>query len=251
MKTGKKLVLTAVLVSLLMASIGISYAWFAQRAALSTLINIIPPDSIKIVPIDDKGGDVVMLDLDFNEAYNDEKNEDTGKITIYRPVYIYSTSPVHQLEVVHTTNLNQLSFAIYPATKNEGGSITYDREKKLSGEDKNPSTDNPKLAEPANLNNYKEGDSVEAHAYPLYWLAGNSGDKNFVDDKDWDKIVEEVNSKKSQEYDPAKQDYRTYYKTYYYLEISWQEDSKETDLFYIMAQNIAVAENNEGSVSTP
>ena len=44
---------------------------------------------------------------------------------------------------------------------------------------------------------------------------------------------------------------RNYYKTQYYLVISWIETGKETDLFYILAQNVAVTEKSEGSVVIP
>lgn len=249
MKKDKKLALVVAVTLLLMASVGISYAWFYQNAQMSTLINIIPPDSIKIIPIDSDGGDVSMLDLDFKEGI-DKKTED-GTITILRPVYIYSTSPVHQLEVVHTTNLNELSFNIYPATKESDNSFNLIKENMLSGTYINQNDNDPKLAQKALLNNYKDEDIVEAHAYPLYWLAENSGDKRYVDAENYNQIKREVTSETETKYDPAKQVDKTYYKTYYYIEISWQEDSKETDLFYVMAQNIAVAEKNEGSVSTP
>lgn len=255
MKKGKIFALIAVVALLFMASVGISYAWFSQSAAMSTLMNIIPPDSIKIIPIDSDGDDMAMLDLDFNEDI-DEKNEETGEITIRRPVYIYSTSPVHQLEVVHTTNLNKLVFNIYPAIaeKDQNGfitRITFDTNNSLNGEYINRNPDDSSMAKPENLNNYKEGDSVEAHAYPLYWLAKNSGDERYVSDSDKTSIVTHVTSESEIKFDPAKQVEKTYYKTYYYIEISWQENSKETDLFYVMAQNCAVTAIGEGSEGTP
>lgn len=255
MKTGKIFTLVTTVVLLLIASVGISYAWFSQRAALSTLVTIIPPDSIEIIPIDSDGRDATMLDLDFKEG-TDTKNEETGEITIRRPVYIYSTSPVHQLEVVHTTNLNMLEFKIYPATaeKDQNGDIIeidYDKKKYLGVECINPKPDNSSLAKPENLNNYKKGEIVEAHAYPLYWLAENSGDGRYVSESDKDQIQTHVSSESETKFDPAKQVDKTYYKTYYYIEISWQESTKETDLFYVMAQNIAVTAIEEGSGTTP
>lgn len=247
----KMYLLIVAITSIAIVIVTVSYAWYYQHAALATLMDIVPPDSINIVPIDIDGKDVAMLDLDFNEKYGDIKNDETGTVTIRRPVYIYSSSPVHQLEVVHTTNLNKLSFKIYPATKNENGSFTYNTGISLSGEYINKNEINPSLADPASLHNYKDGDHVEEHAYPLYWLAVNSGHKDFVDKADKDKIVQEVSSKRETKFDPAKQVNKTYYTTYYYLEISWQENSKDTDLFYIMAQNIAVTAEEEGSISTP
>ena len=84
----------------------------------------------------------------------------------------------------------------------------------------------------------------------MYWLAGNSGDEKYVSVADRSQIVTTVTSKSEKQFDPAKQVEKTYYKTYYIIEITWQENSKETDLFYIMAQNCAVTAT-EGSVSEP
>lgn len=249
MKNSRTLALIAA-AALLLAGVGVSYAWFSQHAAMSTLMSILPPDSISIIPIDsDDGSAMTMLDLDFKDG--DIKDED-GTIHIYRPVCIKSTSPVHQLEVVHTTNLNKLEFKIYPAvaTKTaESFTITYQPDAPLSGAYKNPKDGEPSLAKEEPLNNYKTGDTVEVHAYPLYWLAVNSGRKDVVEGG-WQEGWREVESSSTTEFDPAKQVEKTYYSTYYMLEISWQEDSKETDLFYVMARNIAVT-SAEGSVSTP
>lgn len=247
MKHSGKITIAAVAAVLLMG-IGISYAWFSQHAALSTLMDILPPDSIKIYPVDADGGEMGMLDLDFKEGVDDKDTVgDDTTITIRRPVKIYSTSPVHQLEIVHTTNLNKLTFNIYPATKtDEGYSYTPPEKKALVGSYINPDPNVPSLAAKENLNNYKNNDKVEAHAYPLYWLANNSAISNYRQDG-WNVVISESEDK----IDPAKQVEKTYYTTYYILEISWQENSKETDLFYIMARNIDVTEKSEGSVSKP
>lgn len=243
-KTNKKHSFAVIAVLMIITAVGISLAWFYQHAAMSTLMNIVPPDSISIVPVDGDGKDSSMLDLDFKEG--DIKGDD-GKITIRRPIYVYSTSPVHQLEIVHTTNMNELRFAIYPAEINQDKkTFRYDKTKKLSGEYKNPDDINSYLAKDNNLNNYKKGDIVEAHAYPLYWLAGNSGDERYVVESDQKQIGTKVVSETEKKFDPAKQVDKTYYKTYYIIEISWLEDSKETDLFYVMAQNCAVTAK-EGS----
>lgn len=236
---NKKYILIIIIV-LFLTLTGISYAWFSQQMGLSTLMTIIPPDYIDIVPIGSDGKDATMLDLEFQEG--DQKNEENGEITIRRLIYVYSTSPVHQLEIAHTTNLNKLTVSIYAATENENGSFSYNANNPLTGKFANKKNDDSSLAKEENLHNYKEGDSVEEHAYPLYWIAGYSGDHEFVADTDEPLIVNKVTSIKLNEYDPVKQVNKNYYKTYYYLEITWQENSKETDLFYIMAQNIAVTE---------
>lgn len=253
MKKKKVFILITIIVSLAILVITVSFAWYYQYAGLATLLDIVPPDSIKIVPVNDQGGDVEMLDLDYNEIYGDKKDSVTKKVTIYRPLYVSSTSPVHQLEIVHTTNLKGLTFDLYwtDGTKYTKIENALKNENKITGSYQNPLSSNSSLANPANLNNYKDGDSVEEHAYPLYWLANTVGDKDYVATDNYGKVSIEVTSTKEKKYDPAKQMDRNYYKTQYYLVISWIETGKETDLFYILAQNVAVTEKSEGSVVTP
>lgn len=257
MMKNRKVLLIILTVVLVIVATGISYAWFYQRSALATLIDVAQPDSIKIIPVDDKGGDVTVLDLDFNESFGDEKqiDEETGntKITIYRPIYVYSTSPVHQLEVVHTTNLSELTFEIYWTEKDKYTNIKSHliEGNKIPGSYTNKDTNSSSLAKPEKLNNYKNDDIVEEHAYPLYWLANVTGDERYTAVTDKEKIIKNVNSEQLKNvYDPSKQIYRNYYKTYYYLVISWIETGKETDLFYILAQNIAASDSEGGSVNS-
>lgn len=208
-------VVLAVLVTLLSA-VGLTYAWMAQRASMTTLLTITPPDTITIIPTRKDGSPMTELDLDYDEK-SDQKDDD-GTIHIYRPVCIKSTEPVHQLEIVHTTNLNDLDFKIYPAKKNDSG-ISYNPEQYLSGAYKNQDG-TAKLAKEEVLENYKAPEDVaDTHAYPLYWIA-------------LDCQADTTNPETGA-------DGKTYYNTYYILEISWNETTKETDLFYIMAQNVA------------
>lgn len=235
MKQSRLLWLLLPALAVLLTGAGITYAWFSHNSALSTLMNILPPDQITIVPIDEDGG--AGLDLDFREGV-DIKDKD-GTIHIYRPVCIKSTSLVHQLEIVHTTNLAELSFQIYPTKQLPNGSVVKPSETAapINGEYKNRNKDT-KLAEEQILDNYLDTKHVaDVHAYPLYWLAENSESvlaDNWQDGYGWPKVVSYPNV----ENDPTTGTEKTFYYTYYYLEISWKEDRKETDLFYVMAQNI-------------
>ena len=237
MKINRSTWLLFSIFAVLLMGAGLSYAWFSHNIGLTTLMEIQPPDTIKIIPISAKNGaEMTELDLDFNEEYGDTKDQD-GTIHIRRPVCIKSTMPVHQLEVVHTTNLKQLSFQIFPAVKQSDGSFTYNTNQKVSGAYKNQQGEN--LAEEETLENYKStADVADVHAYPLYWLAVNCGDRVKAGSS-WQEGWQEVTSETQVEYDPAKQENKTFYYTYYYIEISWLETTKETDLFYVMAQNIA------------
>lgn len=214
-KRKKMWVLLSALVALL-SMVGLSYAWMAQRASMTTLLTIQPPDSITIIPTKKNGTHMTELDLDFDER-TDQKDSD-GTIHIYRPVCIKSTEPIHRLEIVHTTNLNDLDFKIYPAKKNENGEI-QSLGSALSGAYKNQDG-TAKLAKQEVLENYgATTDVADRNAYPLYWIA--------------------VNCQADTSNPETGADQKAYYSTYYMLEISWKETTKETDLFYIMAQNVA------------
>ena len=222
-------------VFLLLAAIGIAYAWFMQNASMTTLLAIQPPDTITISDAD--GSDMTELDLDYREEI-DKKDAD-GTIHIFRPVCIKSTSPIHQLEIVHTTNLQSLEFKIYPATKKSETSFQYDPDKWLQGKYVNENGAGSKTAREETLENYASIEDVKnTHAYPLYWLAENCAFKNVIQEG-WQEKWQEVTSYPQEEFDVVTKTDKTFYYTYYYLEISWLENTKETDLFYIMARNIA------------
>lgn len=229
-ETKKKwwLVYSIILIIIL---IGITYAWFVQNSSMTTLLSIEKPDTITISDVD--GADMTELDLDYREGTNDKKDSD-GTIHILRPLCIKSTSPIHQLEIVHTTNLASLDFNIYPATK-DGDSYTFDSATKVSGNYVNEESANSKTARKEVLDNYKNlVDIADTHAYPLYWLAVNCATEDKLQ-SGWQKVTSYPNT----EFDVSTKSEKIFYYTYYYLEISWKETTKETDLFYIMAQNIA------------
>lgn len=228
-------------VALVLLTAGVSYAWFTQNASMATLVSIQPPDKITIIPVSEKGViELTEIDLDFDKTQENWKHDETdnnGIIHILRPICVKSTDKTHRLEIVHTTNLKNLSFKIHPARKDGEGNAVYNSENSLTGEyinykDKDPSTH---LAETEPLENYKNGGTVEKHAYPLYWL--QEGYSYYSEDETGTPNGN-VMSYKSEELDTASSEMKTFYSTYYYLEISWQETTKQTDLFYIMAHNM-------------
>lgn len=234
-------ILSAVL--LLVTVAGLTYAWFMHNAALSILIPIEKPDTITISNLD--GTDMIELDLDYREG-QDSRDED-GWIHIYRPICIRSTGIRHQLEIAHTTNLLSLKFELYPVAYDlvEAGQtfVPSIQDTPLRGRlEKDENTriyENPDteagqnlVAKAEPLENYKTKDTVNQYAYPLYWIAepcsGKEGNEDY-------RLVDTV---PKQEFDVASRKEITFYYTYYYLEISWKETTKETDLFYVLARNV-------------
>lgn len=238
--------------ALVLVTAGASYAWFFRNASLDSLMSVLPPDTILIIPVTEGGSKMMELDLDFREDWGDSKDEN-DVIHVLRPVCVKSSNPKHRLQVVHTTNLKALNFSIYTATVHErvGTASTEMPEVSLTKDATTLSVEpinlltqtsgqgtvSERLAIPQSVNgNYKSGDQVEAHAYPLYWTATKISNCEIAQDDDNHK---RVSSYCRQETDPITGEEKQFYYTYYYLEISWKEDTKETDLFYIMAHNVA------------
>lgn len=251
-KTKLYLLFSAVAMVLLTA--GTSYAWFArQQASMDTLLSILPPDTIVIIPVSEGGNPMTELDLDYREGDSIVTDEDGNKtIRIQRPVCVKSSYPAHRLEVVRTTNLSNLTFNIYLAPWN-GTSFSLPEPayrtnllgrylNLAAGYDDGDNTPKLAKAEKTLNNNYQDEESVlvEEHAYPLYWLANKPCKaESKIDPADQDKFVSVSPEIRKNEDDPHTGEKKDFYYTYYYLEISWKETTKQTDLFYILAHNVA------------
>lgn len=214
--------------------VAISVAWFTSNSNIATLVDISSPSIISI-----KGAHGQEM-MEFDLSYTDADKDENGKVTIRRVVSVCNDSALHRLEIVHTTNMKGLNFNIYKATEVEDddpsygglvytGSIykySYDTDSPLAGSyiNINSSGDYRYANGTMHMINYDEypSDKVQIHAEPVYWLAsGNlqSETKNTYGD---DPILAAIDSK---------------YVTYYVIEISWTEQTKETDIFYLLAQN--------------
>ena len=78
--------------------------------------------------------------------------------------------------------------------------------------------------------NYGNYDNVQAHAEPIYWLAGAKANNYSLDSDSSNRVeITDENETKTE-----------YHHTYFVCEISWTETTKETDLFYIFAENADV-----------
>ena len=63
---GILMMIISVVITLLIIS-GLTYAWMSQRAAMTTLLSIEPPDAITIIPTTENGVALKELVLDYNE----------------------------------------------------------------------------------------------------------------------------------------------------------------------------------------
>lgn len=205
--------ITAIVAALL---IGLTYAWFFHQSDIATMVSIAPPSEIAIRG--PHGNTLTALDLSYTDT---ERNGD--KVTIQRVISVSTKAKEFQLEIAHTSNSKELTFNLYKAQETNKGSISTDSGYKYSY-DRTPVTGNYINQEVKNSDykyatnakhrdNYEDYNNVQAHAEPLYWLAAP-----------YTKTEAEQSGNEL---------------IYYVLEISWTEtDEKETDIFYVMAQNL-------------
>lgn len=210
------------------AIISFTYAWFAHNEKIATLMEITPSDNITILGPNAK--ELERLDLSYTSADVTETDIDgikTKTVTLNRIICVQSTARKHRLEIVHTTNMKNLTFELHHVTNTNGSTVTdglksgnsmtvdYDPAA-ISGSyiNLNRTEDSHKYADGTqHQQNYGTYDQVQIHAEPVYWLM----DEAYVVPENQDPVDH-------------------LYHTYYVLTISWTEDAKETDVFYILAK---------------
>ena len=221
------IVSTVVVLALLLA---ISYAWFTNEADMATLIEVNSPSQVSV--LGPHGKDMESIDMSYTDS---DKNGD--RVTIRRVISVSNSADSHQLEIAHTTNLRNLTFTLYKATElgkadsdtgtetrdantvvDKGYKYTYSDADKINGSYINlkDKSGNYKFADETKHSVNFDTNNVQAHAEPIYWLS--SGD-----------LTSDANN--------GNENVKTKNLTYYVVEISWDETTKETDIFYIFAQN--------------
>lgn len=195
--------------------VGITFAWLVNRRSMITLAPVIHPGNIAITG---PGGTAMeSFDLSYTSADIVVGQDGTKSVKIHRVFCIKSTEKQFELELVHTTNMKNLTFSLYKGN---------DTSTPLEGSYLNPRTGssiNHHYADDSKHSiNFETYISVQPHAEPIYWKVNGyqSSDTNSAISENYS--GEEI----------------TYYLTDYTLEISWTEATKETDIFYVLAKNV-------------
>lgn len=217
-------------VAALVLIIGLTYAWFVQQSDMATLVTIEAPSAIAIGG--PNGETLASVDLSYTDDNVTVDENGNRKITIQRVISVMSGDDQNQgyaeqkLEIVHTTNLKGLTFQLYEtnsgnATVDENGStFRYNSSSPIEGKYINQGsgteTEYRYADDSKHSTNYQTEDKVQIHAEPLYWIS------------------EPLTATK-------KAGSNNEYLTNYVIQVSWVEEenttAKETDIFYILAQN--------------
>lgn len=240
-----KLILLLLLCATILGLTGVTFAWFRHLQQLNTVALVQIPSQITLSGANRSELQRISLELTPDDT------EDNGQVTIRRVFCIESTADFW-LEVIRTTNIENMVIKIYPVRTsdsdlkpdipesgmvkgNDGADVFYyipDKAKKLEGNYLNLVTDE-KIAiqkgETGTLHgeNYDDGDNVQQNAEPLYWRSMNN---DSVDTK------EVFNQQNYSTAGKAADGMDIYYR-YYVLELSWNTTDQETDLVYLLASH--------------
>lgn len=240
----KKVAIISSIVAGLLIILGITFAWFYQHQKAVSLTQIAPPGKIIISGV--HGSELDQIDLSYNSGDVDEN----GKVTVRNVICVDSEAKNVLLKLAHTTNVENLSLRIYPAS--EVASQPQNTEEYVKGSDsgkdyyytfdsqtgyttKATASDKMQLMTCLNADeNDKElakqnGDyhdktyganetRVQKQAEPLYWTSQSKYT-----------LPLDSTSNKNEHIKYA-------HYGYFVLEASWTEREKETDIVYVTAE---------------
>lgn len=240
----KKVVIISSIVAGLLIIIGITFAWFYQHQKAVSLTQIAPPGKIIISGV--HGSELDQIDLSYNSGDVDEN----GKVTVRNVICVDSEAKNVLLKLAHTTNVENLSLRIYPASEvdfqpqnteeyvkgsDSGKDYYYIFDSKTGYTTKEPAGDKMQLMTCLNADETDEelakqdGDyhdktygatekRVQKQAEPLYWTSQSKYSLPL------DSTITPNEHIKYAHYG------------YFVLEASWTEKEKETDIVYVTAE---------------
>lgn len=241
----KKVTIISAIVAGLLIIIGITFAWFYQHQKAVSLTQIAPPGKIIISGV--HGSKLDQIDLSYNSGDIDQN----GKVTVRNVICVDSAAKDITLKLAHTTNVENLSLRIYPASEvqNKPGNgeeyvkgsdsgkdyyYTFNSQTGYTTEKAMDDTDTMKLMKCLNADENKTGlakqdgdyhnntyganeKRVQKQAEPLYWTSKDKYSLSLESEKDKNEHIK----------------YEHY--GYFVLEASWTEQDKETDIVYVTA----------------
>lgn len=229
----KKLMISILLVVTVLCLAGGTYAWFRFLQQLHTVSLVQMPSKITISGANRSEMTRISLEL----TPDDTQNGDEVKI---RRVFCIESTADYWLEVIRTTNIDDMTINIYPVLANQSdlpsgsdkgtdGTNTYYYNPDgtpLDGKylNKNEETNlaNQKgETDTLHSENYLDEDNVQKNAEPLYWRTVDKETYNRTDYSKQDTDNEEI---------------KMYYR-YYVLELQWTTTAQETDMVYLLASH--------------
>lgn len=235
----KKLIISFLMVTAVLCFAGGTYAWFRYLQQLNTVSLVQTPSKLTISGANRSEMTRISLELTPDDSQNG------NQVTIRRVFCIESTNDF-KLEVIRTTNIENMDIKIYPVkasasnlkdsgiedsgtVKGNDGISTYyynPDSDPLSGSYLNQVADQQIAIQVGNDRtlhgeNYVEGDTVQKNSEPLYWRAGAT--------QDFDNSEYSASGTAT--------DGTTIHYRYYVLQLSWSTEKQETDIVYLLASH--------------
>lgn len=223
---------------LLLGTVGATFAWLRNLQQLNTVSLVQIPSKITL-----SGANRSELQRISLELTNDDTKDENG--VIIRRVFCVESTHDYLLEVIRTTNIEDMEIKIYPVKSKESNKVSDDNKTgNVKGNDgvktyyycpEDTELDSVYLNETEDKiaiqngfegtlhgENYIVGDSVQKNAEPLYWRT---------------KDVVACNLDEYGQIALAADGITEIYYRYYVLELRWNTDSQETDLVYLLASH--------------
>lgn len=228
-----KLILLVLLCVAVLMTAGVTVAWLWNYQQLNTVSLVQIPSRITLSGANRSELQRISLELTADDT------QEGDQVTIRRVFCIESTAD-YWLEVVRTTNIENLSIQIFPV-KAENSDLTSGVVKGTDGTETFYYTPESASLAGAYLNqvengeiaiqkndegtlhaeNYDHDDEVQQNAEPLYWRTNDVVDYN-----------SEEYSKSGTDADGTEIHYR-----YFVLELSWNTSAQETDMMYLLVSH--------------
>lgn len=222
-----KLIISILLCMVAFGLIGVSFAWFRNLQQLNTVALVQIPSRITLSGANRSELQGISLELTADDTQNEN-----GEVTIRRVFCIESTADFW-LEVIRTTNIEEMDIKIYPVQASnsnmDSGTVKGTDGVKTfyyipDSESLNGSYINLNGTIATNElhgENYENSDIVQRNAEPLYWCTSGR------------EVCNRDNYSKIENTDMG---FEVYYR-YYVLELSWNTSVQETDMVYLLASH--------------
>lgn len=223
--------LSVLLCVMVLLTAGATVAWLWNYQKLNTVALVQMPSRITLSGANRSELQRISLELTADDT------QDEDQVTIRRVFCIESTAD-YWLEVVRTTNIENLSIRIFPV-KASNSDLTSGVVKGTDGTKAFYYTPDSDSLDGAYLNqaengglaiqkdgvgtlhseNYEDEDTVQQNAEPLYWRTRNAEEYHAAG---YSTAAPEADG--------------TYYR-YYVLELKWNTSAHETDLIYLLVSH--------------
>ena len=230
----RKIAISILLCVTILGAAGAIFAWFRHLQQFNTVALVQMPSRITLSGANRSELQRISLELTPDDIQNGDQ------VTIRRVFCVESTADFW-IEVIRTTNIENMDIKIYPVKASESD-LSSGEVKGTDGVTSyyyNPDTDplagsyiniaadgvtaiQKGVAGTLHAENYDDSDAVQKNAEPLYWRTG---------------YIQDYSLKEYSRMEAAEGAGMDSYYRYYVLQLCWNTSAQETDIVYLLVSH--------------